>query len=215
MKTICLLTRKGGSGKSTLAAHFAVEADNTRGSSAVLIDIDVQGSCSSWYQKREAATPLLLQSSISDLASKLAVCAAEGIAYSLIDTVPDINAVAVHAARVSDLVVIPVRPSVLDLEAISASVELAKGLGKPAVLVLNQTPPGTRKQEAAIAQEARVSLAGYKLPICPTAIVNRILFSRAMIDGRTAGEIDRKSKAATEIKQTWKWIRQQLNSTPA
>lgn len=77
------------------------------------------------------------------------------------------NAIAVHAARVSDLVVIPVRPSVLDLEAISASVELVRGVGKTAVIVLNQSPPGS-----AIAQEAAVALKQYGLTLCPVHIYN-------------------------------------------
>ena len=110
--------------------------------------------------------------------------------FILIDTVPDINAIAVHAARVSDLVVIPVRPSVLDIEAISASVELVEGVGKSAVIVLNQSPPGST-----VVAEATEVLGQYGLTICPVHIVNRIAFSRSMIDGRTAREIEASGKS--------------------
>jgi chromosome partitioning protein len=205
MKVISLLSRKGGSGKSTLTTHWAVEAEQTRGKQAVIIDFDPQGSCSSWYSKREAASPLLLQSGPALIKDHLEACRNDEIDFVLIDTVPDINAIAVHAARVSDLVVIPVRPSVLDIEAISASVELVQGVGKTAVILLNQSPPGST-----VAEEAETALQQYGLTICPIHLYNRIAFSRSMIDGRTAGEVEPKGKAAKEVKDSWKWIKQQL-----
>lgn len=205
MKVISLLTRKGGSGKSTLTTHWAVEAARTKGSQSVIIDFDPQGSCSSWYSKREAETPLLIQSNPQLVKDHLEACRNDGVDFVLIDTTPDISAIAVYAARVSDLVVIPVRPSVLDMEAINASVELVQGVSKPAVMVLNQTPPGST-----VAEEAAIALQQYGLTICPVAIVNRIAFSRSMIDGRTAREIEPSGKAAKEIKDSWQWIRKQL-----
>ena len=93
----------------------------------------------------------------------------------------------------------------LDMEAINASVELVQGVGKSAVIVLNQAPPGST-----VAEEAAIALQQYDLTICPTYIVNRIAFSRSMIDGRTAREIEPSGKAAKEIRDSWKWIKQQL-----
>lgn len=205
MKTITLLSRKGGSGKSTLTVHWGVEAQKTQGNRVVLIDTDPQGSCSSWYNKREAQTPLLIQSNTIPIFDHIASCRADGINFVIVDTVPDINNKAVHAARVSDLIVIPVRPSVLDLESISASIELASGINKPAVIVLNQAPPGST-----ITSEAKTALTNYGLPICPIPIFNRLIFCRAMIDGSVASEIERKGKAAIEIRQTWQWLLKQL-----
>ena len=205
MKVISLLTRKGGSGKSTLTTHWAVEAERARGKKAVIIDFDPQGSSSSWYSKREAESPLLIQSGPGLIKDHLEACRNDEIDFVLIDTTPDISAIAVHAARVSDLVVIPVRPSVLDMEAISASVELVQGLGKTAVIILNQSPTGST-----VAQEAETALSQYSLTICPIFLYNRIAYSRAMIDGRTPGEVEPKGKAALEIKESWKWIKKQL-----
>lgn len=207
MKVISLLTRKGGSGKSTLTTHWAVEAERARGKKAVIIDFDPQGSCSSWYSKRETASPLLIQSGPGLIKDHLEACQDDDIDFVLIDTVPDISAIAVHAARVSDLVVIPVRPSVLDMEAISASVELVQGVGKTAVIILNQSPTGST-----VAQEAATALNQYGLTICPIYLYSRIAFSRSMIDGRTAGEVEPKGKAALEVKESWKWIKKQLGA---
>jgi chromosome partitioning protein len=205
MYTISLLSRKGGSGKSTLTTHWAVEAERPKGKRSVILDFDPQGSSASWYNKREADSPLLIASGPTVVKDHLAACQNDGVDWVLIDTVPDINAIAVHAARVSDLVVIPVRPSVLDIEAISASVELVQGVGKPAVIVLNQSPTGST-----VAEEAATALKQYDLTICPVYLFNRIAFSRSMIDGRTAGEIDPKGKAAKEVSDSWKWITKQF-----
>ena len=207
MNIISLLTRKGGSGKSTLATHWAVEAERKKGNRSVLIDFDPQGSSSSWYNKREADSPLLIQSNPDLIKNHLDACTNDGINYVFIDTVPDISTVAVYAARVSDLVIIPVRPSVLDMEAINASVELVQGLGKSAVIVLNQAPSGST-----LAEEAAIALQQYDLTICPVYIVNRIAFSRSMITGQTAREVDPRGKAAKEISDSWKWIKKHLEA---
>jgi len=49
MQVISLLSRKGGSGKTTLAVHWAVEAGLSSKKRVVLVDMDAQGSCSSWF----------------------------------------------------------------------------------------------------------------------------------------------------------------------
>jgi chromosome partitioning protein len=44
------------------------------------------------------------------------------------------------------------------------------------------------------------------------ALATRIAYSRALIDGRVASEIEPRGKAAIEIKQSWNWIAQQLKA---
>ena len=78
MQVISLLTRKGGSGKSTLSTHWAVQAETNPGQRAVILDFDPQGSCSSWYSKRESETPLLIQSNPRNVQSHLEACQADG-----------------------------------------------------------------------------------------------------------------------------------------
>jgi chromosome partitioning protein len=207
MHVVSLLSRKGGSGKTTLAVHWAVEAEQGGKQRAVLIDQDSQRSCSSWFAKRDAETPLLIQSASGDIKKHVEVCRADGVDWVIIDTEPNIDTSAVHAARVSDLVVIPARPSVLDLEAIGGTVELVQGIRKPAVVILNQVP-----SRSGVADEARTAVAGYGLSVCPVAVGNRIAFSRALLDGQVAREIEAQGKAADEVRQSWQWILRQLNT---
>ena len=114
MQVISLLSRKGGSGKTTLAVHWAVEAGLGGKKRVVLVDMDAQQSCSSWFTKRDAETPLLIVSAPGNIKEHIEVCRADGVDWVIIDTEPNIDSSAVHAAIVSDLVVIPSRPSVLD-----------------------------------------------------------------------------------------------------
>jgi len=53
MPVVAVVNRKGGSGKSTLATHLAAWC-STSGRSAMLGDVDFQGSAQSWLKRREA-----------------------------------------------------------------------------------------------------------------------------------------------------------------
>jgi chromosome partitioning protein len=109
------------------------------------------------------------------------------------------------AARAADLVVIPARPSVLDLEAIGTSVQIVETVGKPGVIVLNGCAP-----RGPVAEQAREALKAYGLQICPVPIVHRAALAYALVDGRAVTEFEPEGKAAEEIKATWKWIQKQL-----
>ena len=52
VKIITVAQQKGGAGKTTLAAHVAISLMQT-GKRVGLLDIDPQGSLTSWYNLRE------------------------------------------------------------------------------------------------------------------------------------------------------------------
>src|SRR3546814_8010823 len=66
---------------------------------------------------------------------------AEGFALAIIDTPPAAGAEAAEAVQRSDMVLIPCRPSLIDLEAIKRTAELITATGKKAFVVLNGAPP--------------------------------------------------------------------------
>ena len=212
MKVVTLLAQKGGAGKTTLALHWAVEAERNPAGlvrkkqlRVALIDIDPQGSSASWYRKREAETPILVQTDAVGLVTALEAARADDFDLVLIDTAPHAEAPAVAAARVADLIVIPTRPSVLDLEAIGASVAIIQAVRKPAAIVLNACPP-----RSTVTEEARSALHAYGVPICPTPIFQRLAMSQAFNDGRAVVEIEPKGKAAGEISATWEWLAERM-----
>jgi len=204
MKVISLLAQKGGTGKSTLAAHLAVEAERHMGP-VVLVDLDPQASLRRWYQKRAAAKPMLVDHVGHSLGEVVEACRELGAGLVIIDTAPHALDTAASAAKVADLVVIPTRAGILDIEAIGATVDVVRGVGADAVLVLNAVRPRGK-----LTSEARDALRIYSLPVCPTAIVNRAALADSLIDGRAVQEIDARGKGADEIRRVWNWLRRRL-----
>ncbi len=205
MKTISLLAQKGGTGKSTLAAHLAVEACRTGPKPVVLIDLDPQASLRRWYEKRAAEQPVMIHLGQSNLGHMLDACRRDGVGLVIIDTAPHALDQAAAAATAADLVIIPTRAGVMDIEAIDATVDIVRRVNAAGVIVINATRP-----RGTMTAAARQALAIYELPICPTAIVNRAALADALIDGRGVQELDAKGKAAAEIKAVWRWIRRRL-----
>ncbi len=205
MKVLALLAQEGGTGKSTLAAHLAVEAVRTGPKPVVLIDLDPQASLRRWYEKREAEQPVMIHLGQTNLGHMLDAFRRDDVGLVIIDTAPHALEQAAAAATAADLVIIPTRPGVMDIEAIDATVDIVHGVAAEGVIVINATRP-----RGTMTAEARQALAIYELPICPTAIVNRAALADALIDGRGVQELDAKGKAAAEIKAVWRWIKRRL-----
>lgn len=209
MKTLSLIAQKGGTGKTTLSIHLSVQAtlDNTR---VLLVDIDPQASATCWWQRRSAETPELIQSTGPDLEEILDSAARQGYQLVVVDTAPHNSAASISCAEISDKVLIPTRPAILDLDAIGATTELVSDLGVNAEIVLNAAPPPTRYGEPLIVREAREALLAYDTPVCDVAISQRAAFAHALIDGRAVNEFDRKGKAARELDSLWQHLRGEL-----
>jgi chromosome partitioning protein len=59
-------------------------------------------------------------------------------------------------------------------------------------------------------EETQEVLESYNIPLAPVVIGDRRAFARAVATGRAVTEFDAKGKAAREITQLWKWIRQHI-----
>jgi chromosome partitioning protein len=209
MKTLSLIAQKGGTGKTTLGIHLAVQAMRD-GLEVLLVDTDPQASASTWWQRRAADAPALVQGDGEELPAILEQATARGFALVVVDTAPHSSAQATACARASDWVYIPTRPAILDLDAIGASTELAAAVQAPARIVLNACPPPTRAHEPRIVSEAREALGRYGVPVCEVAISQRAAYSHALIDGRAVSEFEAHGKAAAEIAALWRILRQDL-----
>ncbi len=131
MRVLALASQKGGSGKTTLSGHLAVQAQLAGAGPVVLIDIDPQGSLADWWNEREADLPAFAQTTVSRLASDLAVLRQQGFKLAVIDTPPAITMAIQSVISVSELIVVPTRPSPHDLRAVGATVDLCERAGKP------------------------------------------------------------------------------------
>ena len=171
IRTLALVSGKGGVGKTTVA--LALAATHKRaGGQAVVVDLDPQGSATVWGRLREGAPPEVIPAHAPRLARVIEAAADGGASLVVIDTAPREAAGAAEASRLADLVLIPCRPSAVDLAAIPATLA-AVGM-VDAVAVLNACPPrGSWTSEAADA----VRTLG--LGLAPVTLGARVAHARA------------------------------------
>jgi len=205
MKVIAIASRKGGSGKTTLAGHLAVQAERAGDGPVALVDVDPQGSLSDWWNKRAAPTPIFMQTALTDLADNIERLREMGTKLLVVDTPPALTSAIGDIIKLSDLVVIPTRPSPHDLRSIGATVELVEHLGKPLIFVLNAATPRAR-----ITSEAVTILSRHGL-LAPVIVHQRVDFASSMIDGRTVMELAGETRSAAEIGKLWKYLASRID----
>ena len=191
---ITVAQQKGGSGKTTLAVNLAVGFAR-EGRSVALMDTDPQGSAGRWFMTRLealeagaggalAATPEIAFSTAS----------AWGVGYELrklarehdiviIDTPPKADSDLRPALRASDLVLVPVASSHLDLWAVEMLLYLAAREEVPALVVMTRARAGTR-----LAAEVAGKAAELDAEIAATAMANRVIYAETLGQGRAAPE---------------------------
>ena len=204
MKVISVISQKGGSGKTTLVVSLAVAADRD-GKVAAVIDLDPQASAIAWSNRRDT-DPVVVSSAPSRLESVLSTAREGGAEVVIIDTAPRVEYTARAAAEAADLVVVPCKPAILDLETVATTAELVRSAGdRRMVVVLNMVASrGTRHDQAAeILEESGI-------PVCPAAFGNRVAFDYAFTVGQTVQEFEPRGKAANEVKQVYTYISKHL-----
>jgi len=117
--------------------------------------------------------------------------------------------IARDAAEHADAILIPCRPSALDLGAIGASVRIARNSGKPFFVVINAAP--TQGVEI---DEMRAALAGAGVDLAPVVMHQRKAFAARMQEGRTAPEIEPQGKAAAEVRELLLWVCDKVINIP-
>ena len=208
MLRISVIAQKGGTGKTTLCLATACAAAND-GLSTVVVDLDPQATASSWSDRRNSEIPVVLSAQPPRLARVLDAAAAQGVDLALVDTAPRVEQSAVAAAKAADLVLVPCRPAVYDLETVAATVDLVRAVAPTTRLlcVLNGVPPRGQRQ-----QQARDVLAAIGVPVCAASLGLRAAIDYAAAAGMTAQEYEPRGKAATEIAAVYDAICQLVNS---
>ena len=105
-----------------------------------------------------ADTPELVETSPDNLRAVVKAAADDGVDFIVIDTRPSVERDTAEVARVADFALIPTRPSILDLRAIGATVDVVKALERRAAIILNACPAGRGVGEASVTTEARRGL---------------------------------------------------------
>lgn len=210
MRVLALTTQKGGSGKSTLAASLAVAALQD-GETVAVLDTDQQGSLTAWGRRREA-TDLPVQA-VEAAVFKAALDrlrAGRHVSLVVVDTPGFFGAGVALVLREASLCLLPVKPSILDVEAARPTVEQLRVLNRPFAFVLNQCNPTTqaRTLDAATALVSNGALA-------PSMVATRSDFLDAMTMGQGVTELAPKGKAAVEVRLLWQWVKSQIAGAKA
>ncbi len=205
MHIVALASQKGGSGKTTLAGHIAVQAERMGAGPVAVFDTDPQENLTEWWDARAADTPTLARTSLHRLLADVQRLRGLGIKLLVIDTPPAITSIIREVIKISDLAVIPARPSPHDLRSVGKTLKLVDGLEKPLVFVVN-----CASSRARITSQAVIALSQHGT-VAPAIIHQRVDFAYSMIDGRTVMEVRRNSHSAAEIALLWEYLNNRLN----
>jgi chromosome partitioning protein len=193
MKIIAVLSQKGGSGKTTLSINLAIAAAKA-GQQVVVIDIDPQQSAARWSRLRTTDNPVIVSGHAPNLAQLVEQARGGGADLVVIDTAPKSESASLIAAKLANLILIPCKPSNLDLDAVADTVNIAKLAGKPAMFALNDC-----KAASSLTDMAAEALADYGLPIADVRIGSRVAFIKSLTVGQGVVEYEPNGPSAKEI----------------
>ena len=193
MKIVTIAAPKGGSCKSTTTALLAVRAVQDA-KNVCLIDLNAdQGSLTRWHAARGTPMNPHLEHDIEDVVADVKVILASNkFDWLFIDTPPLDMDVIETAVQVADCVVIPVRTSGVDINALDAIVEMCRDHGKPYKFLLSAVDSKMKKlTESAInALVKDGELFSKRVPYL-------LPYINAMTAGRTGPELDPTLQADT------------------
>ncbi len=193
--TIVLAATKGGVGKTTIASALAVRAA-ADGARVALLDTDPQLSLARWHELRGFPdNPKILDVDASSEA--MALVQAQRWDYLIVDTPPAMLDRIQAAVYLADLIVIPLRPSGLDVEACRDVIAICKDAEKPFVFLINQMQTSYTR----LAVGARKYLED-EAPVLITQIGLRKAYVSAMTLGKSGPELKDRA-ASTEIDELW------------
>jgi chromosome partitioning protein len=199
MRTCALIGSKGGGGKTTIALGLAVAAARD-GHMTAIIDLDPQASAAHWKDRRADDNPAVVSAQASRLTPTLQTARVGGMEFVFIDTAGRKDDSALAAARAASLVLVPCRPSIMEMETLPGVSDLLRLAGSPpAFVLLNGVHPNAGARTLAEVGAAITEMFGFS--VCPVHICARSAYAEAPTSGRSPQELDPEGRAADELKK--------------
>ena len=198
--TVC--NQKGGSGKTTVSMCLA-GALASQGKKVLVVDADAQGTATRWAASAEENTTF--PAAVIGLSAANAKVHREikkfvnDYQYIIIDCPPAADSpVPQSALLVSDIAIVPVIPSPLDLWAavgIREVINQVKTINEnlEARLVVNQCQSNT-----SLAKDSLEILSEFGIEVCQTKIGQRQVYRQIAIFGQTINQLGKKAGIALD-----------------
>ncbi len=210
MRIVALGQQKGGCGKSAVAINLACQAV-AHGKKAALIDMDSeQGTARRWGARRgemKEGAPLVRSADAVSLTKTLSDLKAQGYEWAFLDLPGRSAPIAGSGMVAADMILIPARPSDVDIEASIATVRTAKRANKKYAYLMNIVPPQHQQRRA---KEAHGMLEVLGHPVCPVYIVYRLMVSDAIAEGKGMNE-EKPNESAAEFSDLFEWLEKQVS----
>jgi chromosome partitioning protein len=229
---IAVANQKGGCGKTTLSMNLAGVLSSEGGMKVLLIDADPQASAQQWAMRAGEAgmTFELMTHPHEDIHRKIREMSAKGYDVILIDCPPGASqivsgkdsqtSISRMAILAADLVVVPVRPSMLDYLASHQLLPLLKDVAalkenQKVLIVVNGKAPGKTRTgaEALSVAEEIFRIDGVNVEVLRSEVTTRQAFVLAPTVGMTVTGYEPEGKAAGEIRNLAEEIAKCLQAT--
>jgi chromosome partitioning protein len=214
MMIISLVNQKGGVGKTTIAINLGIGLAR-RNFKVGFLDTDPQGTASQW-QSIEGNLAFEVRRHPSPVSSGDIMDANRNYGCLVIDTPPAIGEIMLSVLAYSDLAIIPLAPSVLDIWSSRTTIEMIEEakIVNPKLqgrLLVSRKVPRTR-----LGRDGREAIAALEMDVFETEISQRIAYVESMIAGVSVFQYAPKSEASREIEDLCEEILQemQLKSRP-
>jgi chromosome partitioning protein len=210
---ITVATMKGGSGKSTLATCLAVHW-HLEGRRPVIIDADPQRTVARLATREKALGGVRVIEDSSENAWRTGSRAVGEFDTIVFDTPGFRSQATLGCLGVSDLVLVPVKPSPLDVDRMIDTLNMllngVSGRQPNYSCVLTQTT-----RDSIVAKHIRAELIEAGFPVLTNEMTNRVAYPEAGLWGATPSLIDRNGPAARDIAAIAEEVDQLLAAAPA